>query len=798
VSRNSPFARAWGGLCPHARALLAALPAVASALLVGALALSTWRAAAFASAPATPILEDRSGNFLSEGEREYRRLGFWDVEGPMNPRVALCLVEIEDRRFYSHGGIDLRALGRSLVNNLRGMPRQGGSTIAMQVAAMQRPAPRTALNKLREACVAYAMVSRHGREGVLRQYLKIVPQGNQIFGVAYSARRYFRKPLADLGLAESALLASLPKSPGKMNLFTSAGYAAARSRAELVLATLGSRGLITDEERLTATERLATIGPLPRESRPSWAYHYILRVLDDEAARRGSYSRPLATSLDPGIQAIASRAADRALAENGPRGAMNVAVVIADRRSGQVLGYVGSASFFDAEGSGSINYARAPRSSGSALKPILFARGLDSGAFTPASVLADLPFAVLSPGGEYRALNFDDDYLGPMLYRRALANSRNVPAIRVLEGVGVGEFLVLARSMGLARSSEGADHYGYGLAIGGLYVTLEDLVAAYGCLANDGRAFSLRWERDASPDSRGERFLSAYAARTIASYLSDPSARYPSFPRMGSMEFPFPVAIKTGTSQGFRDAWTLAFSDSYLIGIWIGRPDNGPMNHVAGLVTARYAAEAIAELHPRQTEGIDVVPFPLPEGEAAEVCPISGELAGPDCPSSQREIFPRGRSPLGACAVHRRYAVDIADGALAGAGTPPSRVALRPFVVLPPEYALWGAKRGLAPPPERAEGAARPAIKIAYPSDGARYRFDPGTPARFQSIPLQALVSPRTAELLWWSDGSLVAKASYPYGSRLPLAPGRHVLAVGLPGDKPGDEGVERIAILVE
>ena len=495
--------------------------------------------------------------------------------------------------------------------------------------------------------------------------------------------------------------------------------------------------------------------------------------------------------------------AEDALRDNRRHEAQNVAMLVADRRTGEVLGYLGSASFFDSGNAGAIDYARVPRSSGSILKPFLFARGLDTGRFTPGSILADLPFAVLSPQGEYRAANFDDAYLGPMLYRRALANSRNVPALRVLEGVGLEDFHALLRRLGLAREARGADWYGYGLAIGGMYVTLTDLVAAYGTLANDGRPFELRWLReDPRPGGEGGRAagaagagprasasgaapapFSSYAARTVSLFLSDDAARLPSFPRLSALEFPFPVAIKTGTSQGFRDAWTVAYTSRYLVGIWMGNPDNQPMNHVAGIVSAGYAGRVLRHLHPLQEQGIDTVPFPPPGGaELVSTCALSGERAGPDCPTASPEHFRPAEAPRAACTVHRRFAVDTRDGTVAAERTPAGRVAVRAFTVLPPEYALWGAQHGYGPPPPGSRPAGRAELRITYPSDGARFRVDPGTPARFQSLPLQAAVQPPVREVEWLVDGERLGWAAWPYALRLPLRPGTHRLQLALPG----------------
>ncbi len=635
-----------------------------------------------------------------------------------------------------------------------------------------------------------------------------------------------------------------------MNVFTSPGFEAAKDRARLILRTLFTRHQISTEDYQSALRQLEVMAMPVRETRPANSYHYIMRVLEEirgsggpdsgslDSGGQGSmgstgpaaYDKPLRSSLDPEIQDFITDVANRALEENRRLDAQNIAILVADRTTGEVLGYAGSSDFYDRAHAGAIDYARTPRSSGSILKPFLFARGLDSGRFTPASIVADLPFSVLSPQGEYRAANFDNAFLGPMLYRTALANSRNTPALRVLEGVGMEDFYSLARRLSLARDAKDAGYYGSGLAIGGLYITLSDLVAAYGTLANDGRPFSLRWLKvdagaaaapgasdpapsgtvagtasagqasagqasagqasagqasagQASAASDAGPLFSPYAAREVSRFLSDDLARLPSFPRLSVLEFPVPVAIKTGTSQGYRDAWTVAYTSRYIVGLWMGNPGNESMNRVAGVISAVYVAEILKHLHPLQQESIDAVPFPVPEDSVpVTICRISGEAAGDDCPSTSLEYFRPGEAPRGRCTVHRRFAVDRRDGSIATEKTPARFVALRPFTVLPAIYALWGAQHGYSAPPDTNALEAPTEISITYPENGARYLVDPDTPSKFQSIPLQAVVKPRVNEIEWEVDGKILVRTGWPYGARLPLSRGTHWIRAIVPG----------------
>lgn len=742
------------------------------------------------SPPATPIFTDRYGTFLAEGTSdEDAPLGFWDPPEVLPERIVSCLLAVEDKRYYEHFGVDFRSLLRALVNNLSGRPRQGASTIAMQVARLQRPGKRTLWRKACEVGTAVWLNRKFGHEDVLRHYLKIVPQGNRIHGVAYAARRYFQKPLADLSWAEAAVLASLPRAPGRMNLYQFQGRREAFERAKLILDLLHKNGTL-DEESLAISQRQLKSLTIPvKESRPYHSYHAILR-LQETISRAGSYTKPVSTTLDLPLQEVVNGVAGEVIGHLRQRGAGNVAVIVAERETGAIRSYLGSDFYADTDFAGAINYATTPRSAGSTLKPFIYALGMETRAFSPASVLADLPFNLSHPGGQYSVANYDERYLGPLLYRKALANSRNVPAVHVLKTVGLAKTYDLFHQLGLARNDKSASVYGLGLAIGGLYVTLEDLVAAYGVLGNEGKAFNLHWFETADEETPAQ-LIPEDIARQITLFLSDPLARLPTFTRMGPLEYPFPVAVKTGTSQGFRDAWAVAYSSKYIVGVWIGHPDHERMKQVAGLDAARLVKEILLFLHPKERRGVAEKPFPAPEShrvanqsggyQLVKLCPLSGELATEACSETVLEYLPVGTEPTGSCRVHQSFAVDRRTGTLAGPMTPPERVEIRHYVVLPPQFAAWRAMRGYGLSPSSSTESPSVSIAIKEPVDGSVFRFHPDTPHQLQSIALRANVTPAVPEIIWYVDGEPFQKVSYPYTTRWHLRAGSHALQARFP-----------------
>lgn len=744
-----------------------------AALLVPRLGLS--------SPPPTPLFEDREGNFLSDGEAIYGSLGYWDLPDPLPEKVRATVIAIEDRRFETHPGVDSRGLVRAFIHGLSGK-REGGSTIAMQVARLEFPRPRTLAAKLDEANLALLLTLFHGREKVLRHYLKLIPEGGNLYGISYAARRYFRKPVQDLSWAETSLLLAIPQDPSDRSLFRFEGFYTALARAEAILGQLNRIGILDASGLEASKAELAGIPPFYREERPENAYHFVFRVMDEYGmAAARSLKKPLRTSLDPGLQDLASGLAKAAIGRYRALGADNMAVLITDAQTGEVRAYVGSASYFDEANKGSIDYCRVQRSSGSTLKPFLYALGLETGAFGPASIIPDLPLRIQDGKGLYSLTDFDDSYLGPLLYRRALANSRNVPAIRVLQGIGLEEAYAFLARLGLHDQERGPDFYGYGLAVGGIYTSLDRIVRAYGILAREGKGFELRFLAD-SPPQADSVILSENSARMASLFLSDPEARLPSFASTALTNFPFPVAVKTGTSNGFRDAWALGYSRRYVAGIWIGHSGNREMNHVAGSTAAELLLELFKALQPGAVQGIDEEAFPPPRSwQAFRLCPDSGYLAGPHCPHPCLEYLPPGSEPRSTCPVHVVLMVDSRTGEEALPTTPASRLVARTVTLLPPEYAAFSKARGYATPRGDPAALRDARIDLVAPQDRLHLYIDPETPVRYQTLALRATVSPPVPEILWLVDGVEFAHVPYPYEARWPVQAGSHSFQARFP-----------------
>jgi len=764
----------------------------------------------------TLIVSDRQGEFLAElSQNDERGHGFWPLK-QLPPRVVAATLAIEDHRFWSHPGIDPLAAGRALWQNISSTRRiSGASTIAMQLARMQAPAERNYFNKLIEAVTALALTLRYGREQVLGHYLRLVPYGNNIHGIAYAARRYLNKPVDDLSWAEIAFLSAIPQSPGRMNPYIYRGRERAVSRGKRILAQLRQQAVVSEAEFKLALRQIDRIDIPQRHQRSNSAIHAILKIEDElrrlpENALQHLPQPMLTASLDLDLQRQLTALTRQMLAQWRSRGAGNAALIVVDRHDHSVLSWIGSDGYFDPAHSGAIDYARVKRSSGSTLKPFFYALGLERGNISAATLLDDIPASGLA------LRNSDMRHLGPILPRQALANSRNVPLAQVMKRIGLNAGYTFLRNLNLHQAELPARHYGLGLALGTLPVSLEDLVTAYTALANDGVLTHLRWFKE-QPADAGQRILSPATARQVTLFLSDPSARLPSFPRMGSTEYPFPVAVKTGTSQGYRDAWTIAYSQRYLVGVWTGDPDNQPMNKLSGAGSAAVLVQQVLlSLHDKQRDGQGDLSFPKPTDYVkVKLCANSGKLAGKQCDRNFEEWLRPEQIPQEEDRGVRRIMVDRRSGEKATEHTPREFRQLHTVLDLPPRYAVWASQQtglttadfshtslnntnpSLAIPNNQnlLVSNQQVALEILSPKDGARFIANPEIPTINSSIELSVQVKPSVKQVTWYVNGKPFKNADYPYNVRLPLNSGQHIIQAAVPLT---DERSKTVVITVE
>lgn len=747
-------------------------------------------------------LLDRNWNFIAAIGNGEGNFGYWDLPDTLPAALTAAALAAEDRRFTSHPGVDLRAIaGAVYTHYLRGGPRRGASTLAMQVARLQRKGGSGWYWKLHDAATALVLTARLGRAGILRAYFRDAPYGNRIAGAACAARRYFRKPVQDLSLAEAALLAAVPKAPSRYNLFDVEGFAGAKRRAALILRRAVAYGFVRQEQGDGALAELAGFHRPAREIRDPGILHYLRQAeahLPLESHARGEARTTLDLAVQDTLQSLLKRELPRILDWQ----AGNAAALVLDVRTGEVLAYAGSQDYFDPRG-GAIDCAALPRSTGSLLKPFIYAMGMEWRGYTAATVLSDLGQDFGTGNRSFVPENYDHKYLGPVLYKNALANSRNIPAVEVLKAVGVEAFYRRCIALGLARDDGRAGYYGLGLSIGGLYCTLQQLSEAYLSLANRGERRHLVWELPDGAANRGaatpgprtsaagpERAMPADIAMQIRRFLADPLARLPGFPRGGNLEYPFAVAVKTGTSEGFRDSWCIAFSDTYLVAAWIGNVDFSPTKGLSGYEgPARLAKRMLLSLHPDRREGLSDAEFPYPPGYVpVRICRLTGKRADRLTPYVTTEYFRPGSEPLEFSDVQQSLPVDARNGLLAYPGCPVP-IRWKRFTVLEPRYRDWAVSQGLEVPPDRyspACGGDGPvdsyALSITSPRGGSRFFLDPEMPAGGSFLPIDCRIDPAPASVLWMVDGAETAEVKFPFTLNWAMRPGAHTFQAVVPG----------------
>lgn len=487
----------------------------------------------------------------------------------VDPGYRALLIAYEDRRFGYHPGVDPLALARAVGQAIRaGRVVSGGSTLTMQVARLLEPRPRTFRSKLIEIVRAFQLERRYSKQEILGFYFTLAPMGGNLEGVAAASRSYFGKEPARLTPGEAAVLVALPQAPTRLRQAASApALTAARNK---VLRIAGPRAGL---DPLAVSQAMAEPARLRLRPLGLAAPH-----LADRLRRLNPAAPFIQTSIDAPLQRVLER---RAKAWQGTLDAQgSLAILVADKDSGEVRAYIGSSDFRSAARAGQVDAITAVRSPGSTLKPLIYAFAFDRGLAHPLSLVDD----VETRFGSYQPANFEDQYHGQVTVADALRLSLNVPAVMMLDRVGPVFFTQRLARAGIAVRLPAGVRPGLPLALGGAGVTLEDLVMAYRALATDGVIHRLRFAPDAGAAAGGEPLVGDQALAWVAAILRS-APRPDGTPGLAAGEAG-PVAIKTGTSYGFRDAWALGFDGRHVIGVWTGRPDGSPSPGRFGVNTA--------------------------------------------------------------------------------------------------------------------------------------------------------------------------------------------------------------------
>lgn len=763
IRLSMPIPKPGGSMLPSKKSLLR--KAAAAALMLLAAAAVLWLAV-----PKPKLLErysyssivlDKNRRLMHIGlsmDEKYRLKTAYEA---IPPEAVKALLLYEDRSFFYHLGINpLRTL-IALAEMASGGRRQGASTVTMQLARMVFDIDSSTIaGKLEQMLRAVQIEMFYSKEQILEAYFNLAPYGMNIEGIGAAARVYFGVPPEELNLRQIMTLTVVPQNPSRRSLHTESG----REEAEKAFLRLAN----VWKEFYGGEEKPESLPLYVGLNRPFAAPHLVRRLKE-------KYRGEIVSTIDLNLQKTLEDIISRYLKINEKTGIVNAAAMIVDRRNMAVLAKVGSADFFDVQIDGQVDGTRAYRSPGSVMKPFIFAQAMDMGLIHPRSMLKDVPrnFA------NYIPENYDRRFYGMIDATSALVKSRNVPAVDLLLAVGEEKYYRLLEKGGVKRLKSPA-HYGLALALGGYELTMENVAEMYAALANGGVLHSLRFLEN-EPVSDGIQLFSAEAAFLTMDMLSrnfPVDRRYSVF---SAGNDPYKVYWKTGTSFGYRDAWTAGIVGDYAVVVWLGNFDGEPNPALIGQEAAAPLFFKIVRSLAQNMgiRGDDISPRGLRLSEV-EVCRPTGDIAGADCDDIIKSWFIPGVTTIKLSGISRRIPVDIKTGLRACRHRPPFTV-MKSFEFWPSDVLSAYRAAGVAVkrPPAFGEDCAlvetarsgKPPV-ILFPAEGSVLIIDLNAEKK-EKLLLKASADADSSEIFWFYNGRLIgsSKAGEVFAAK--LYPGR-------------------------
>ena len=731
------------GLCKLYRVIRP--PWVRSLALLGMTAWFVWLLL-----PKPPLLDeisfsqcvrDRNGKLLRITLTSDQKFRLWTSLSDISPALIDSTLRFEDKYYRHHPGVNPFALLRSAFNLRAGGVHSGASTITMQLARLRyHLCTRTLRGKFVQIVRALVLERHYSKAEILEAYLNLAPYGRNIEGAGAASQIYFGKTAEHLTTPESIALSVIPQSPTRRALF------ADRDNRSLDSA----QGNWYDRAKINQQFSARLFSARAQTERKFLAPHFVQQVLATEK-NRGE----IVTTLDLAKQQLIERRITDYIQTNRGRGIQNAAAILVDTHTMEVLAQVGSADFFNSEIQGQVDGTRAPRSPGSTLKPFVYALALEQGLIHPLSILSDAPHSF----GDYDPENFDREFVGPIRACDALARSRNLPAVELASQLHHPTLYEFLRSAGV-KLPRSESLYGLTLPLGGAEVTMEDLVRLYAALANNGELRPLRRTSRDRTELRGRSIIMPEAAFLTLEMLNLPR------PEVGRAysEQAEPVFWKTGTSHGFRDAWSIAVFNHYVLAVWIGNFDgraNG--NFVGRIAAAPLLFQIIDSLRTTWPEPNQPhLPPPGANLKRVSCCAVSGDLPGLHCTQKVEGWFIPGISPIKTCDVHQQVLVDAESGLRVASDDGTRQLRREVYEFWPTEllsiFRRAGVPRKLPPPflpGTAAEFVARSGNvpRITSPSSEREILLTSAN-----TIPLQAKADADVREIYWFAGKTFIGK----------------------------------------
>lgn len=660
----------------------------------------------------------------------------------ISPRLITGVIATEDKYFYWHPGVNPISLFKAAVVNLReGRIVRGGSTITMQIARMMEPKSRTIPYKLFEIFRAFQLEYRYSKSNLLELYFNLAPYGGNIEGVSAAAHFYFEKEPHELTWSEAALLTAVPGSPEKLR--PDKCLECGEKRLQVILKRWRDQELISLKEYLAAlSEKL----PSQRLSIPDYAPHWSVSL-------HAQYpdSSTLISTVNFEKQIVCERLAQLYSQKYKAKDIHNLAMVVIDNRNSQIVALIGSPNFRDSLNNGQVDASLAPRSPGSALKPFVYAQAFDNGTLSPQMIVADIP---INYSG-YRPVNYDESYRGVVSVREALIQSLNVPAVNAAADNGLFNLYTHLQQGGISTLERPHYEYGLPLVLGACEIKLTELANLYATFARNGTYLPLK-SLLGDKTNHQVHLYSEGVCKLVTDILVD--VKRPDLPEgWESAAARFPIAWKTGTSYGRRDAWAIGYNPVYTVGVWAG---NCSGEGSVDLVGAAIAAPVMFDVFSQVAAGEDNFWFePSYEVGTRNVCAVSGQPAGRFCEEQIPEEFLIGKSPTATCSVHRPIYVDRQSGLrLKAHCTNFNEFETKIIEQWPQQVATWFVQNGKnkqLPPYDPNCLATNDGLNptIISPEPGAVFEIVEDISPEYQKICLQASVASGDGMVHWFLDG---------------------------------------------
>jgi 1A family penicillin-binding protein len=683
---------------------------------------------------ATSQILDREGNLL------------WEIIDPtggrrtsvsldqISPHLINATIATEDRFFYLNVGVDPIAIARAVYYNLtEGEVVSGGSTITQQLARGVLLTPEERIEqsftrKIREAVLAVEINRRYTKTQILEIYLNQIYYGNLAYGIEAASQTYFGKHANELTLTEASLLAGLPQSPAIHDPYVNPEGALAR-QADVLRLMVEADYISSTEAEAAKFEDLSSLKPLSSAFAAPHFISYVRQELEKVIPPEYIYQAGLRvqTTLDPRLQAIAEEEVRNQVNALRDRNVTNGALVAMDVKTGQVLALVGSEDFRD-EVDGQINMAIAPRQPGSTIKPLTYLAAFERLNWTPSTLIMDTPVKYPDgAGGFYEPNNYDNKFHGPVSLRIALANSYNIPPIKTLELIGIEALKEMASRLGITTLTR--NDYGLSLTLGSGEISLVEMTGAYQAIANQGVLVAPTAILQITdnfgqviepPRPQPRRAIREEHAYLMTHILADNEARSLSVGPNSYLRLSRPVAAKTGTTNDFRDNWTVGYTPDIAAGVWVGNADRTPMINISGLSGAGPIWHNFME---RAHEGVPIKDFTRPAAIIElEVCADSGTIPSEVCPQRRKEIFFQEQPPLGPeHDIHQIIEIDRNTGLRANEFCR-NNIEKKYYQVYPPDGWAWAVEHGIEQPPADYCPSTNIMANISLPLDGSTVR----------------------------------------------------------------------------